>query len=246
MVFHPKLMFKQFKNAFYILSYYLFYRGTSRFCPICGKSSRRFLEFGIVSRKDAQCPYCRSLERQRLLWIYLIQQTDFFSNPLKTLLHVAPESCLESRFRKHLGNNYITADLLDPHVMVKMDVTKIPYPNQSFDIIYCNHVLEHVPDDKRAIQEFYRVLKNNGWAILNVPIDAAKTFEDPAIVDPHERERLFGQKDHVRQYGPDYVDRLQEAGFKVSVFGVDEVVHQDEAVRMGLTAETGHIFYCTK
>jgi len=220
--------------------------GKQRFCPVCGKTSRRFHPVGLLPRKDAKCPKCGSLERHRLLWLYLKNKTDFFNGKPKKVLHVAPERCLEPRFRKYLGDSYITADLLNPRAMVKMDITDIRYPEESFDVIYCSHVLEHVPDDRLAMREFHRVLKENGKAILLVPITTEETFEDSSIVDPQERLKVFGQKDHVRRYGPDYVDRLREAGFKVEVTKVDDLFEKNDTIRMGLTPASGEIYYCTK
>lgn len=118
-----------------------FYYGKERFCPICGKSSRQFRSFGAVPRKDAQCPHCGSLERHRFLWLYLSRKTNLFNGKVKKMLHVAPELCLESTFKKRLGDNYLTADLFDSHATIKMDITNIQYPDQSFDVIYCSHVL---------------------------------------------------------------------------------------------------------
>jgi SAM-dependent methyltransferase len=162
------------------------------------------------------------------------------------MLHVAPEPSLEPRLQQRLGGGYLTADLLNPKAMVKMDITSIDYPDQSFDVIYCSHVLEHVPDDRKAMQEFYRTLSDDGWAILLVPIAADKTFEDPAVVDPVERLRVFGQSDHVRIYGRDFADRLREAGFFVDAIRVADLVKPDEAMRMGFTAASGDIYFCTK
>jgi len=222
------------------------YYGNGRFCPVCGKSSRRFRKFGLVPREDAQCVHCGALERHRFLWLYLSKQTDFLDGTPKNMLHIAPESCFESKFKERLGDNYLTADLFNPRAMVKMDITNIEYADGSFDVIYCSHVLEHVQDDKRAMREFFRVLKNDGWAILLVPITSERTFEDPSIVDPVERLKYFGQKDHVRRYGRDYVDRLREAGFSVEVTKVNDLVQSDEAVRMGLTPASSEIYLCTK
>jgi len=223
----------------------LFY-GHARFCPVCGRSSRRFRSFGVVPRPDAQCPHCGALERHRLLWLYFTARTNLFENDAKKMLHVAPEGCFEPLLRKRLGDHYLTADLFDPNAMVKMDITDINYPDGFFDVIYCSHVLEHVPDDLRAMQEFHRVLKDDGWAVLLVPIIAEKTFEDPSITDPGERLRVFGQADHVRSYGPDYVDRLRDAGFRVVVTTATDLVPDDDILRMGLTPASGEIFYCTK
>ncbi len=162
------------------------------------------------------------------------------------MLHVAPERWFESRLRKRLGANYITADLSNPRATVKMDITDIKYQDESFGVIYCSHVLEHVGDDRRAMREFHRVLKPNGWAILLVPITAEETFENPSIVEPKERLKTFGHEGHVRRYGSDYTDRLRDAGFKVEVTRVDDFIEKDDAIRMGLTRESGEIYYCTK
>ena len=222
------------------------YHGKGRYCPVCGKSSSRFKPYGIVPREDAECAHCGALERHRLIWLFLQKNTDLFDGKQKKMLHVAPELCFESIFRKRLGGNYLTADLFNPRAMVKMDICDIQYPDCSFDVIYCSHVLEHVPDDKKAMREFYRVLKTNRWAILNVPITSEKTFEDASIVDPKERLKAFGQEDHVRHYGPDYIERLRDSGFTVKIIKVSDLANSDEAIRMGLTQASGEVYYCTK
>lgn len=221
------------------------YIGKERWCPVCEKSWRKFKIFGHPPREDAKCAFCGALERHRFVWLYFKKMTNLFDGSDRRILHVAPEKCFESKLQSRFGQNYITADLLDPHVMVKMDITDIQYPDESFDVIYCSHVLEHVEEDKRAMREFYRVLKQSGWAILLVPITADKTIEDPSIVEPAERLKAFGQENHVRRYGLDYLDRLQEAGFKVKVSNVADVFDKNDAVYMGLTAG-GAIYYCTK
>ncbi len=222
------------------------YYGQGRFCPICGESSRQFKQFGVVPRADAQCVHCGSLERHRLSWLFIKQKTDLFDGSPKKMLHVAPEPVFESKFAEQLGTNYLTADLFNPRAMLKMDITDIQYSDQSFDVIYCSHVLEHVLDDRQAIREFFRVLKNTGWAILLVPIESDQTFEDPSITDPTERLRVFGLEDHVRNYGPDYIERLREAGFTVQVTKVSDIVNSEEVIKMGLTPASGEIYYCTK
>jgi SAM-dependent methyltransferase len=199
-----------------------------------------------VPREDAQCVQCGALERHRLLWLFLQKRTNLFDGKPKKMLHVAPESCFESRFKEWLGGDYLTADLSSPRAMVKMDITDIQYADQSFDVIYCSHVLEHVPDDKQAMREFHRVLEHDGWAILLVPVTSEKTFEDPSIVDPRERLKAFGQEDHVRRYGPDYEERLRSAGFTVEITKAGDLASSSETVRMGLTPASGDIYYCTK
>jgi len=222
------------------------------FCPVCGKKSY-FGEFGEPARKKALCVFCGSLERHRLLWVFLKKRTALFDKTDKKVLHVAPETCFEGRFKKALGENYLTADLNGPSVMVKMDITDIRYPDESFDVIICNHVLEHVVEDVKAMREFYRVLKKGGWAVLLVPVaDMDKTYEDFSITTGQGREKAFGQWDHVRRYGRDYVDRLKSAGFDVtavknhelaSAEEINKCVLNEDAERWGMGTE---IFYCTK
>ena len=162
------------------------------------------------------------------------------------MLHVAPEPCFEPRLKQRLGEGYLSADLYNPRAMVKMDITEIDFPDEYFDVVYCSDVLEHVEDDRKAMREFLRVLRRDGWAVLLVPVAGDKTREDPSIVDAAERLRLFGQEDHVRRYGRDYLDRLREEGFRVEVTEVRDLVERSEAVRMGLTAESREIYYCTR
>ncbi len=223
--------------------------GRDRHCPICGFSFRRFLpyDFALETRDDAVCIYCGSLERHRLLWIFLKQRTNLFDGRPKRVLHVAPEPCIESRISCSIGSGYLTADLANPRAMVKMDVTQIEFEDESFDVIICNHVLEHIMDDRKAMREFNRILKPHGWAILLVPITAQKTYEDFSITSPRERLLAFGQEDHVRRYGPDYVDRLRESGFAVNVIFPADLMQRSDVVRMGLTSSmTGEIYCCTK
>lgn len=224
----------------------LAYHGTGRYCPVCEKDSSRFASYGAITRHDALCVRCNSLERHRLLWLYINRKTDLFDGRSKKVLHVAPEACLEDKFRQHLRDGYITADLFNPRAMVKMDIMDIRYPDESFDVIYCSHVLEHVADDRKAMREFHRVLKRDGWAILLVPVVAEKTFEDPSIVDPDERVKAYGQEDHVRAYGPDYADRLREAGFKVDITRATDMMTPADATRMGLGPLAGEIYLCRR
>ena len=170
-------------------------------------------------RLNARCPVCYSVDRERLLYLYLQHKTSLFTSKT-TLLHVAPERSLSSIIKKHSHIDYLTADLLSNETMVNMDITNIHYPDDSFDAVICNHVLEHIIDDKKAMRELYRVLKPNGWGILQVPISRtlAVTHEDLSVITPEEREHEFGQSDHVRIYASDYLERLKEAGFQVEEF----------------------------
>jgi len=197
----------------------IFLRGNKVKCPVCKGHFSKFLPYGYTKnsgRENALCPKCLSLERHRLLWLYLHEKTNFFSENLK-VLHVAPEQCFYKRFKAMSNLDYTTGDLESPIADVHFDVQEIPFEDNTFDVVICNHVLEHVDDDKKAMKEFYRILKSGGFAILQVPQDTnlQKTYEDPSITDPNEREKHFLQKDHIRLYGLDYGDRLSEVGFVV-------------------------------
>ncbi|MEQ9467638.1 MAG: class I SAM-dependent methyltransferase [Ekhidna sp.] len=195
----------------------VFYRGNKVQCPVCESRFRKFLPYGRQSRSNALCPKCLALERHRLIWLYLKRKTDFFTKQAK-MLHVAPEICFMERFEALENLEYITADIESPLAKVKMDIHEIPFEDNSIDIIFCNHVLEHVDDDMKALSEMRRVLKPGGWAILQVPFFyplLKTTYEDKSIVDPKEREKAFGQDDHVRMYGEDYGTRLASSGFRV-------------------------------
>lgn len=197
----------------------LFYSGRSVECPICQSHYRKFLPYGRINpRQNALCPSCLSLERHRLIWVYLKAATNFFSARLK-VLHIAPEPCFMARFEKQHGEGYITADIESPLAKVKMDIHKIPFGENHFDVVLCNHVLEHVADDIKAMSEIHRVLKPGGWAILQVPFFSpvpAVTFEDNSIIDKREREKIFGQDDHVRKFGKDYSQRIERSGLKAT------------------------------
>ena len=194
-----------------------FLKGNVYTDPIDGKSFRKFLPYGYeIQRKNVLSPSTLSLERHRLLWLFLQQETDFFSAE-KKVLHMAPEQCFLSIFRKQKNLAYITADLYSPIADVKADICNLPFEENSFDVVFCNHVLEHIADDTKAMQELYRVLKPGGMGIFQIPQDLnrATTFEDNSITDHKERARLFGQYDHVRVYGRDYFNKLRAIGFRV-------------------------------
>ncbi|SFZ93759.1 Methyltransferase domain-containing protein [Flaviramulus basaltis] len=195
----------------------LFLKGNKFTDPIDGKSFKTFLPYGYgKQRNNVLSPSTLSLERHRLLWLYLKNETDFFTAK-KKLLHFAPEQAFYKRFKTMKNLDYTTTDLNSPLADVKADICKLPFANKEFDIIFCNHVLEHIPDDTKAMQELYRVLKPNGMAILQIPQDLNKatTFEDDTITDKKERAKIFGQYDHVRVYGRDYFNKLRSVGFKV-------------------------------
>ncbi len=260
-------------------------------CPLCGARYRRFMPYGYVEvRRNALCPRCLSLERHRLLWLWLSRETDMLSSHSHILsskagsckacdgdgrgvysgvndepgdecnaanahfsrqkfLHIAPEVCLRRKFEKiyaadgRFSRQYITADLESPLAEVKMDVQAIPFPDDTFDIVFCNHVLEHVADDRLAMRELHRVMKPGGWGVMLSPVDEtrAETFEDDTVTDPAERTRIFGQYDHRRIYGRDYADRLREAGWEVAELDHFSALPPDLQRLYGLRKEILHI-----
>lgn len=206
------------KMSYWVRPLFAFYLKGSRYTdPIDGKSFRKFLPYGYgTQRPNVLSPSTLSLERHRLMWLYLQQETDFFSAN-KKVLHMAPEQCFLDIFKQLKNLDYTTADLYSPIVDVKADILELPFADNSFDMVFCNHVLEHIADDKKAMQELYRILKPGGKGIFQIPQDLSleKTYEDFSITSAEERTKHFGQYDHVRIYGKDYFDRLRAVGFQV-------------------------------
>lgn len=214
----------------------ILFRGNKFTDPINGKSYRKFLPYGYVNQRDnALSPGTLSLERHRLLWLYLNNETNFFSKTLK-VLHIAPEQCFYNLFKNLKNINYTTFDLNSPLADIKGDICNLPFKENSFDFILCNHVLEHINDDKKAMKELYRVLNKNGTAILQVPINqkSSKTFEDSSIVDKKQRIEKFGQYDHIRLYGLDYFKKLESFGFKVDPLKYSKEFTENEIIKYGL------------
>lgn len=213
-------------------------RGNRYTDPIDGKSYRKFLSYGYeTTRKNVLAPGTFSLERHRLLWLYLKRETDFFEKPRK-VLHVAPEQAFLDRFRALKNLDYTTTDLHSPLADITADLTDLPFVEATFDMIICNHVLEHIQEDEKAMAEIFRVLKPGGMAILQVPYEAnrEKTFSDDSITDPKERAKIFGQYDHVRIYGMDYFDTLAKMGFEVVKEDFTSKLSNDEIEKYRLPA----------
>ncbi len=213
-----------------------FLRGNTYTDPIDGKSYRRFLPYGYAKvRENVLAPGTLSLERHRLFWLYLKNETTFFSAPLR-VLHFAPEQAFVQKFKKQKNLTYTTTDINSPIADVKADICDLPFKDNSFDFIICNHVLEHIPDDTKAMQELYRVLAPSGTAIVQVPYDAKReiTFEDNTITDQSERTRIFGQYDHLRVYGMDYFKKLSSIGFDVNALDYTSSISSDDIERYRL------------
>lgn len=208
----------------------LFLKGSRYTDPIDGKRFRKFLPYGYENpRENVLSPSTLSLERHRLLWLFLKQQTNFFTDPLK-VLHFAPEQAFYKRFRKQKNLDYVTTDLNSPLADIKADICDLPFEDESFDIVLCNHVLEHIRDDKKAMEELYRIMKKGGWGVFQIPQDISRkvTFEDDTITDKRERAKIFGQYDHVRIYGLDYFEKLREVGFKVKEIDLTKELNENE------------------
>ena len=209
----------------------IYFKGSKYTDPIDNSKYRKFLPYGYGKniRKNALCPGTLSLERHRLLWLFLERNTTFFNDKLK-VLHFAPEQPFYKKFKSIKNWNYITCDLNSPLADIKADICKLPFKKFEFDLIICNHVLEHIDNDFMAMEEIYRVLKKNGIGILQVPIDESLsiTFEDKTIIDPKIKSELFGQYDHVRKYGKDFYDRLKSVGFKVKKIDVQKNLSEKE------------------
>ncbi len=225
----------------------VFYHGNQVECPVCGSHFRKFLPYGRTNpRENALCPNCLALERHRLMWLYLKRKTDFFTAPHK-LLHVAPEHCFIDRFEHMKNLEYVTADIESPLAKVKMDIHQIPFAENTFDVAFCNHVMEHVDNDIRAMSELYRVLKPGGWAIIQSPMDItrATTLEDPAIQSEADREKYYWQADHQRLYGNDYAQRLAKAGFTVHADPFIKELPAEQVSRYALPEEE-IVYFCQK
>jgi len=187
------------------------------FCTVCEEFSEQFIRGGVgKGRPNAKCPNCGSLERHRLLWMHLANEVwPKISSRKKDLLHIAPEPFFIRKLKPRPDVNYISGDLMMSESMAKLDLTDIQFWDNQFDLVICSHVLEHIPDDRKAMKELHRILRPDGFLIVMVPIYGTKTYEDFTITDPQQRLIHFGQEDHVRKYGRDIVERLGECGFDV-------------------------------
>lgn len=232
------------------------YKGRGRYCPICDSHLRCFLpvtfpaflkDSPFMTRQNAKCPVCGSIERYRLIYLYIKQKTNLFGPPRKKMLHTAPELILTEKFAACRYIDYLSSDI-DPEqigAMVKIDLTDIAFSADTFDVILSSHVLEHIENDRKALSELYRVLKSGGWAIIQVPIIAEKTFTIPSAQTEEERFRSYGKEDHVRGYGKDYIQLLESVGFKVKVDDFIKSFSPEEIEYLGLIPDE-EIYFCMK
>ncbi|MEN9440272.1 MAG: hypothetical protein RLZ33_348 [Bacteroidota bacterium] len=219
----------------------LLYKGNNVECPVCERSFSKFLSYGadIVHRDNVLCPYDLTLERHRLMWLYLKDESNFFTANKLDVLHIAPEQCFHALFKKQSNLNYLTGDLVSPIADMHFDLHNIPLEDNRFDVVFCNHVMEHVNDAIRCMSELHRVMKPGGWGIMQVPQDHNReiTLEDPTITSPEDREKYYWQKDHVRLFGQDYPKWLEKAGFRVTVFDKESKYDQKKIERFRLQKE---------
>jgi SAM-dependent methyltransferase len=225
------------------------YKGNSVFCPCCKSSFREFVPFGNSKRKNARCPKCESLERDRLLWMYFENKTNLYKAPLK-VLHIAPEIVFFNHFKNQKNIDYFPGDIY-PHLYPKgtkyFNLLEPNLDDNSYDVIICNHVFQYIEDDTKAIQNLYKLMKPGGWGIMQVPINTARTttYEDNTITDPIEREKAFGLKEHVRYYSYDYADKLRVSRFNVLVDDYTKAFTDAEIYKFGFW-KSDAIYYCTK
>ncbi len=256
MNFTPKRLFILLKRIFDELkgqtNAIVFY-GNSFYCSICQSNFRKFKTFGWKKRKRPKCYKCGSFPRHRLLWRYLNDRFDILNEPIR-ILHVAPEKSLFKIFSNFKHVEYYPCDLNpeayrfpNSHIIFKVDITEIPFESDYFDLILCNHVLEHIQEDKKAMSELFRVMKKGGFGIFQVPIDYSRetTYEDFSITDPKERERAFGQFDHVRWYGKDYKNKLEKVGFYVNEDEFVKTFSKKNQFKYGFDS-TELIYHCIK
>jgi len=214
-------------------------------CPVCEKSFSSFLSYGsaVAHRENVLCPYDLTLERHRLMWLYLKNESDFFTANKLKVLHIAPEQCFYSKFKVQKNIEYLTGDLESPLADLHFDLHKIPLEDNQFDVVFCNHVMEHVDDPIQCMTELHRVMKIGGWAIMQVPQDFSRetTYEDATIISLEEREKHFWQKDHVRLFGKDYPQWLEKAGFSVDVFVLTN--HYDQETIEKFRLMQGELLY---
>ncbi len=241
-----KPIFRQAMEIFLTLRAMLFL-GNKLFCPCCGWQLRAFTHAGMSFRirSSGYCPRCNSKARHRRNMLYFERNTTLFRDPLR-LLHVSPKFCMSRKFIKMSNLDYVGVDIKNNlNINSKMDITATSFESSTFDCVICIHVLEHVENDNKAISEIYRVLKPGGWASISVPIRLdQKTYEDPKIITPEDREREFGETNHVRYYGYDLFDRLNDCGFVVQL-DLGENIEQEDMQKFGLLDDE-NIFFCRK
>lgn len=197
-----------------------------------------------ASRRRGGCPVCGSSDRERYVYYIIRNYTDLLDGKKHTVLHFAPEYMLSEKIRRSCGDEYITADITPGRGDVTADITSLQFENESFDYIICNHVMEHVSEEERAFSEIRRCLAAGGVLIFTVPICwKEKTYEDKRIVSEEERILYYGQKDHVRLYGNDIMERIERFGFHVNMYLCNKVVDENKRRKLGFISKDA-VFLC--
>lgn len=238
----PHFILKCIKPLLYSIRGKIYF-GNKVFCNICENNYSKFLNYS--NRKNAMCPGCASLERHRLLYLYLQNEINLSNRKIK-ILHFAPEYPLQKIFKKTYGKNYLSTDIEHPDAMLHADITNMPLDNNSFDLIICNHVLQEIPDDKKAMRELFRILKKGGTAIITIPKNkkAKETFENQGEINNKDRKKLYGYYGAIRIYGDDFIKRLKDSGFKVKTIDYIKVFAEKKISKYGLSEEK--IYLCKK
>lgn len=224
----------------------LVFWGRRHECPVCESRLRRFVAGGIHKEMEGtRCPVCGSEERHRMAWLFLAERAKESGREPERVLHIAPAWCLERRLERRWGSGYLAGNIDGGDGRIAADLTDLSFEDGSLDLVYCCHVLEHIPEDVRAMREILRVLAPDGWALVQVPITADRTREIASVSSAAERERLYGQSDHVRRYGRDFADRLRLAGLSVRVCRPSDLLSHEARIRYAI-GDDEEIFECTR
>ena len=192
-------------------SLFFLYKGKEKGCNVCHKSFKQFI---TLPSQDQKCPYCGSIDRNRRVW-HVLEKDHLHQK--KKILHFSPSRPIYRALKKSEAH-YTSTDFEGEFLADKqLDITRISEANQSFDLIICYHVLEHITEDKKALAELYRILKNDGQCLVQTPFKKGELYEDFSITTRHERLQHFGQEDHVRIYSAEALKQRAEAvGFLVA------------------------------
>ncbi len=239
------ILFRKLRNKYYLFLYLFFSKNVE--CLICGWKGYKFIPINCGNKiiyENYLCPNCDSHPRHRLLYLYLKKKLNSRKN--FELLHFSPQKCLKDYISNFSNINYLSSDFKIGKEMVDENIEKLTFKNNSFDVILCIHILEHINNDKKAISELYRILKPDGFAIIDVPINynLKKTYENTNIILPEDRAIAFGQSDHIRLYGNDFKFLLRKEKFKVKIVHFYKNFNSKEIIYYGF--EKNPIYYCTK
>ena len=217
------------------------FKGEGYHCPICNTNLKKWIPINNAS--DNLCPACGSIARTRLMTSLLFDAPFYLEKQAWSVLHFSPSRPLKRLLRKYPKLDYVSTDYESQYEDRNYDITSIPEPDNRFDLIICFHVLEHIPDDRKAMEELYRIVKPGGTVLLQTPFQEGETYEDSNITSEVDREKHFGQKDHVRIYGlNDFVARLQNVGFKIDKQNAIDLIGEEKVNRLAIKGENVVVF----